>query len=61
MGDAAVSRRKPNLADLQRMLAEIAGQPEQAANDSEPAIDREAIRERARRHAERMRRARNQG
>jgi hypothetical protein len=56
-----VTRRKPTLADVQRMIAQIASGPDQAANDDEPEIDRDAIRERARRTAEWMRRSRNQG
>jgi hypothetical protein len=56
-----MSRRNLTAAELARQLAALLGQPDQAANDDEPEIDRDAIRERARRTAEWMRRSRNQG
>jgi len=56
-----MTRRKLTAAELARQLAQLLGQTDQAANDDEPVIDREAIRERARKAAERMRRARHQG
>jgi hypothetical protein len=56
-----VTRRNLTAAELARQLAALLGQPDQAANDDEPEIDRDAIRERARRTAEWMRRSRNQG
>ena len=43
---------------LRQLLATL--EKEQAANDEQPVIDREAIRERARADAAQMRRARNQ-
>jgi hypothetical protein len=46
--------------ELARQLLATLGQQHQPANDEEPPIDRPAIRERARRTADRMRRARNQ-
>lgn len=54
-----MTRRAKDPAALLRQALAALGQPE-AANDDEPPIDREAIRERARRAAERMRRARAQ-
>ena len=45
---------------LAQELLRALGQPDAAANDDAPPIDEDAIRERARRTAERMRRARNQ-
>jgi hypothetical protein len=44
---------------LARELLQALGQEPAPANDDEPAIDVEALRARARRAAERMRRARN--
>ena len=53
-----MSKRKPDLAALVRQLAEAAGVTIDApANDAEQ-IDKEAIRERVERSAERMIRAR---
>jgi hypothetical protein len=48
---------KQDVAALARKLAELLN-TEQAANDDEPEIDEDALRERARAAAERMRRAR---
>lgn len=55
-----MTRRKQDASELLRRALELMGEPA-PANDSEPVIDREAIRERARRTAEWMRKARNQG
>lgn len=53
------SSRKPDPATLLRQLAEALGQaaPE-PANEDEPAIDEDALRELAKRDAEEMKRAR---
>ena len=48
-------------AKLLRDLARALGQAEPPANDDEPIIDEQAIRERARRAVERMKRERKQG
>ena len=54
-----MKRAKPDAAALARQLAQLlAGEPD-AANDDEPVIDEDLIRERVRRSAERMRRERN--
>jgi hypothetical protein len=54
-----MTSKQRDAVELARQLLE-ALKPEPAANDDEPAIDEEAIIERARRTAERMRRARGQ-
>lgn len=52
--------RKLSRDELLRQLQTALAEPDAAANDDEPQIDREAIRERARQTAEKMRRARSQ-
>lgn len=54
-----MTRRKLARDELLRQLQAALADPDSAANDDEPQIDRAAIRERARKAAERMRRARN--
>ena len=56
-----MTRRKLTRDELLRQLQAALNEPVDAANDDEPQLDRAAIRERAKRAAERMRRARNQG
>lgn len=54
-----MSRRTADPIDLARQLLQALGQPAPGpANDDAPPIDEAALRERARRAAERMRRAR---
>jgi hypothetical protein len=56
-----MTRRPQSARALLEQALRALDQSPEPANDDEPAIDRQAIRERARRAAERMRRARNQG
>jgi hypothetical protein len=53
-----VSKLDP-VALARQLLAALGQSTTEPANDAEPEIDEQAIRERARRTAERMRRARN--
>jgi hypothetical protein len=57
-GDWKVELMSKQAVELAKKLAELLASAEQPANDDEP-IDEDALRERARQAAERMRKARN--